>query len=670
MDPRDPTVAAAGLQARLLAGSAGGIRSLRLEVVGVGTNASQAEVEDHQRLAPSMRRIRVIDAVQVSFGEVARVLARGTGLNIAPSSAAATNAVTLHLTDVPAGAVLETLCTANGLWHRADERTGIIRVYTVGEYRRDLASLRDETTEVFTLLYPNATDIANSIADLFGDRVEVSAGDADDMGAMDLQQRMMRFDVVDQRAFGLGHSSVGGNSSGGGAMGGGFGRTGMAAGAGGMSFMGGAGMGGYGAGAQSRRRTAPANLTAASAASLSNPNMSAEQVQALADAVARGEGSAASVQVDGALGRRVTIHVSVMKRQNKLLVRTADEAALRDIRGLVAKLDVPQSMVLLDVRVLRVQLGDGMNSAFDYSFAKPAAGGLLNGSLSPGEILPPTPLSSAEVASGRAPNFNPGGSGFDSQSMVFQYLGQNVRARLSLLETKGRLKSVASPVLLTANNEVSRVFVGEEVPITRGFNGGATIPTSGSGVVAQNANAQVEFRPVGTTLLLTPNINADRTVTLRLVQENSSLRKNGASIPVPSEGGGFRNQPVDVVQSRTVSGTFMAQHEESVVVGGLIEEQESSDWAGVPFLSRVPVLGVPFRRETKARSRSELVVIIRPFIVNTPREAEAISARVAREISLDSRVWSPGAALPSSFTTNDVAGPSKKRTGKKTTLGK
>ena len=398
-------------------------------------------------------------------------------------------------------------------------------------------------------------------------------------------------------------------------------------------------------------------------------DLSAEQIQGLAggrggDAASLGPGAMADaaswVATERGLGRRVGIHVAVLRRQSRLVVRTADEDALRDIRMLVGRLDVAQSMVLLDVRVLRVQLGDGFNSAFDYSFLRTAGDGVVNGSWSTGEIQGPPGMGSGGVGGG---SMRPGGGGFDSQSMVFQYLGQDVRARLSLLETRGRLRSVATPLLLTANQEVSRVFVGEEVPIVRGFSGGATIPTGGNGVVAQNANAQVEFRPVGTTLLLTPNINADRTVTLRLVQENSSLRRQGASIPVPSEGGGFRSLAVDVVQSRAVSGTFMAQHAESVVVGGLVEEQETEDRSGVPWLGRLPVLGAAFRRESRSRGRSELVVIVRPFIVSTPAEAEAMSARLAKEVSLEPRAW--GERAGSGYTTNDVVAPMGAKAGKR-----
>lgn len=441
---------------------------------------------------------------------------------------------------------------------------------------------------------------------------------------------------------------------------------GMGMGMGGMNGWGGMGMG-MGAGMSGGRGRAAAAVPKARDLAVGGADLSAEQVQGLAGGVQPG-GVVDALATERMMGRRVGIHVAVLRRQSRLVVRTADEEALRDIRMLVGRLDVAQSMVLLDVRVLRVQLGDGFNSAFDYSFLRTAGDGVVNGAWTTGEIQGPPAMGAGALGGVGAGSMRPGGGGFESQSMVFQYLGKDVRARLSLLETRGRLRSVATPLLLTANQEVSRVFVGEEVPIVRGFSGGATIPTGGNGVVAQNANAQVEFRPVGTTLLLTPNINADRTVTLRLVQENSSLRRQGASIPVPSEGGGFRSLAVDVVQSRAVSGTFMAQHAESVVVGGLVEEQEMDDRSGVPWLGRLPGVGAAFRREARTRGRNELVVIVRPFIVSTPAEAEAISARLAKEVSLEPRAWDGRAA--SGYSTNDVVAPRSPKADKKSRNGK
>ncbi len=660
---RDPTMPGVGLQQLLQSGNAAnGGRLLRIEVRGTGTNASAADVEAYRAAKPKDRIIDSIEATGAPFIDVARNLAKATGLNIAPSVSAGTNQISVFLVNLPSMAVLETTCNAHGLWLKEDEKTGIIRVYTVGEFRRDLASFREEHTEVFTLLYPNATDIANAVADLFGDRVDVNLGDYDDQMTSELYQRLTRFDIIDQRASGLGQGGSSGGGGGGGGFGGGggggFGGGGRGGGGGGfggglgglgggmgggMGGMGG-GFGGAGGGGGGRRRNnTPQVQQQQVVQNLANPNLNAEQVQTLSDAQQTGERADAAKAVDSAIGRRVTIHVTVMKRQNKLLVRTADESALTDIKGLVAKLDVPQSMVLLDVRVFRVALGDGFTSAFDYSMMKGVGDGSIGGSFNTGEIQPPV-----------APNFNPGGSGFDSQALVFQYLGQNVRARMSLLETKNRLTAIASPVLLTANNEVSKVFVGEEVPITRGFNSGSTV--AGAATVVQSSTPDIEFRPVGTTLLLTPNINADRTVTLRLVQENSSTKKGGASIPVPTASG-FLNQPVDTVQSRTVSGTFIAMHEQAVVIGGLIEELESVDRSGIPFLGDIPVLGALFRHDAKTKSRSELVVIIRPFIINTPREAEGISQRLSRDLSLNPKTWSFGGTNTSNFSTNDVIHP-------------
>ena len=111
---------------------------------------------------------------------------------------------------------------------------------------------------------------------------------------------------------------------------------------------------------------------------------------------------------------------------------------------------------------------------------------------------------------------------------------------------------MATPLILTANNEVSRVFVGEERPIVRNVS---TQTIVNDNQTATAPTTTIEFRPVGTTLLITPNINSDRTVTLRLLQENSSINPSGATIPIITGNGDVTNQPVDVVQTRTISGT-------------------------------------------------------------------------------------------------------------------
>ena len=139
---------------------------------------------------------------------------------------------------------------------------------------------------------------------------------------------------------------------------------------------------------------------------------------------------------------------------------------------------------------------------------------------------------------------------------------------------------------------------------------------------------------VGTMLLITPNINADRTVTLRLLQENSKILKNDATIPVSTGAGLVQNIPIDVVSSRSVSGTFVAKDEMIVAVGGLIEETESDQVSRIPGLGSLPYLGWFFRSTEKVKSRSELIILIKPHVISTPSEGEAISQRLMKELSI------------------------------------
>ena len=607
-DLRDPTAASAQMENIM------GAPSAVAEAPGVSC-LSRVKLADAS--ATSNRRVAVAEFENVTFAEAARELSTATGINIAFSSAAGNTRVALRLKDLGIDDVLETLCNANGLWFRREPRTGVVRVFTVSEFRQDLVNIREEKTEVFTLLYPNIFDIAHTLQDLFGDRMVVNFGSDNTEMTEDLQERFSRFDMVDSRSQGIGtlSSSSGGSST--------YGSSSIS----GSTYS--------RQGRESSRRT---NIGSGLA---SETGLSAEQIQSLQKEAESGtpEGKTQQASAKKLVERHVAISISVLRRQNKLVVRTADEQALEEIRRIVAQLDVPTSLVLLEVKVLSIELENDFNSAFDAIFARSE----VSGSFSSGTILPPT---SVAQPAGLAD-----GTGLSSDNLIFQYIGNNFSARMQFLETKNRVTQLATPILLTANNEVSRVFVGEERPINRTFSGGQVI-TSGTTTSTTSAGTDIEFVPVGTALLITPSINADRTVTLRILQENSSVNVKGATILVP-ENNGFQQQQVDVVQSRRVSGTFVAKDRMFVAVGGLISEGVRNNNTGVPVLSSIPGLGQLFRRDDKGRSRSELVVIIRPFILNTPAEAERVSRELVRQLSLHPISETVRGTL-NTYGTNDV----------------
>jgi len=492
-----------------------------------------------------------VDLRDIPLSEACRLLAEPSGLNIVPSQAAAARTVSLYLRNVEAKLAVDLLAQAHQLVML--EQGGVLRLLTREEREQSKSEPREERTRYFTVLYPNVFDVALAVRNLFGRRVQFRVTENDQQMLIDLQDRFTRFDLINSRTQGLGSMSLGGGT-----------------------------------------------LGALNPQNLSNTN---QDLRTLDGAEARGDSfESGALLPDPAQG--LPIHLTAARRQNKLVVRTSDQEALEQIEELVRELDVPTAMVLLEVRILSVDLSDGMSSFFEYQFND----GKLGGDFSTGAIAPAVP-----------PALGVGGTGTTAGNFIFQFVDAQFGARMQLLQREARVKLVSTPILLTANNEVSRLFVGREVPLNRGFSGGQVVSNQTS-TSTVSGTSQIEFRPVGTTLLITPNINADRTVTLRILQENSEVRST-AQILVPS-GNQFVEQEVGVVSSQQISGTIVAKDELAVAFGGLIEEGSDASTEKVPVLGDIPLVGRLFRRDGDSSTRREIVVVVRPFVFATPADTD------------------------------------------------
>ena len=378
---------------------------------------------------------------------------------------------------------------------------------TVQEFQRDLTAFREEQTQVFAVLYPNAASTASAIKDLYGDRVQLSVG-ADEQSdiSQDLSSRLNRFDLMDQRSQGLGIYTAGGTNTTGSQYG-----IGTQYGTGSQYGTGYQGTGwGYTSPAAPRQGQGSQSST--------SENDTLRQLTAQAEAISnalKGQPTSREQQaiLDAFRQKQANIYVRVMRRNNLIVVRSSDQAAVKEIAKLIQRLDVPTPTVLLEVKVLSIALGDDFSSVFDYEFSN---GNDTSGSFASGDIQPPA----SDLAHGQAQKFHvhvARRDGRESHDLIFQFVSDSFRLRMQLLESKNRVTELATPLLLTANNEVSRLFVGEEYP-HRPASAQVAQNQTGTTVVRQHAD---QFEPVGTTLLITPNINADRTVTFRILQETS-----------------------------------------------------------------------------------------------------------------------------------------------------
>lgn len=601
---------------------------------------------------PTGPKLELIDFREMPLGEAMRILSDQSGLKIVPSSAAGQTVISLYLSDVDALTAIDNLTKTNGLYYRQDRVNGIIRIYTTEEYQADLGSFREERTEVFTLLYPNPVDVALAIQGLFGSRVILNTGSlfaGDSLLAQDLQQRFSRFSLLS--AFNqLANNTNQGNGQGGGGQfgggigqgggqfggGGGFGQQGFGGGqfgGGGGQFGGGFGtnngiLGGFGNANQQANQLGQQTIESAQPLGELTP----EQIQQLVDAQQNTtpEGEAAINEL--LRTRQAPIYVTVIRRNNQIVIRTGDEQTMERIRALIRELDVPTPLVLLEVKVMSLDLGDRFTSVFDYQFtdASTVAAGFTAGNiLAP--VLDPvgdTVRRDSQVGIGITPSL----AGSD-RDFTFQYVNAHFRARVQLLEDNNRVTNLATPLLLTANNEVSQIFIGQQIPLVVGYSQGGAANNVGGNVVVQ-PSPQTQLTQVGQGLLITPNINADRTVTLRVSQQNSDVINNGAVIPIINAAGIIVNLPIDVLNTSVVNGTVVAQDGLAVAIGGIINESLTDARQEIPIIGKIPVLGFFFRRQQTNRTRTELVIMIRPYVFNTPSESAALSRDLMQNLSL------------------------------------
>ena len=591
--------------------------------------------------------IAQIDFRDVTVGDALKVLTEQSSLNVVASKKAADIPITIFLRRVTAMDVIDAIAKTYNLWYQRDPETDIVRIYTVQEYRLETVEFKKEETEVFTMKNArNVLDLADSIQNLFSTRVRLGYGNNQMQLMMELQQRFMRFDMVDRRS--KVNTSVGGGITGG--TGGGNNSTstsssmttttGTQGGAGGgmqgMNSMqgmngtqgvnGAQGMNGaQGNGVQNQGLDDP---TRAVSNMLDRINVDQKGV-GIANSMA-GDASESQQMIDTSVRHEALIYVGVIKDQNRVVVRTRDIDAMNEIKKIAKELDVQSSMLLMEVKVLQIDLSDGFNSLFDFNVQKGdfnlgGLGGIAGGGAGAGSTLANGAASAA---------FGP--------ALLATVVSNNFEARLQLAQNENRVTQLATPLLLTANQEISRFFVGSEIPILTSYTPGSTTlggVTSSATIIQSPTPVYTQYR-VGQTLLLTPSINADKTVSVQIVVEQSNVVKNGATILVPSTvsilGGSAALVPqqIDTVNEKSFSGSVMAKDGNSVAVGGLIQEGAGNNQITTPFLGDVPILGFFFRQEAQTRTRTELVIIIKPHIITTPPDGQVLTEEFMRDNSI------------------------------------
>ncbi len=302
-------------------------------------------------------------------------------------------------------------------------------------------------------------------------------------------------------------------------------------------------------------------------------------------------------------------------RDNAIIVQGSGEAVDR-VEKIIVKLDVRAPQVLISAVIGEFSLGNGIESGVDYILRSGSVTGFTNFTTSATGVVNPT-TTTTDV------NGNPIATPATGVSVInalatalggYTGLGAIIRPTsnfdilVKLLESSNRFKTISRPVVFASNNKKAVIASGQEiaVPTQTLSNVGTTIGQTAS------ISSSIQFKSVTLQLEVIPLINSDNEVTLDIYQKIDSVVSGGGVV--------IAGNTVPTIATRFVRSTVSVPNDSTIVLGGLIKQDESNVQNGIPFLSRIPVLGLLFKSQNKTASRSELIILLHPVVANTQKQ--------------------------------------------------
>jgi general secretion pathway protein D len=216
---------------------------------------------------------------------------------------------------------------------------------------------------------------------------------------------------------------------------------------------------------------------------------------------------------------------------------------------------------------------------------------------------------------------------------------------LRLLDTYGNTKVIANPRLAALDNQKATIKSGDRIPINQN-----TYIGSGTGAVVNNAvTTTAQYIDTGVLLQVTPHINAGGLVTLEVQAEVSNP-------------GNFNPGEAPPINTRSVQTIVSVQSGQTMIMGGLIGETKQNQSAGLPLVSRIPILGGFFGDQTLTTNRTELVMFITPTVIESEVDLRNIIDDLRRKMAsleslLPSQAWGAAAVFPAPSTAPPAAEP-------------
>lgn len=293
-------------------------------------------------------------------------------------------------------------------------------------------------------------------------------------------------------------------------------------------------------------------------------------------------GTALQAQLSG------SIQIVPDETTNALLVR-ALPADWETLRAAIDAMDLRPLQTLIEVVIAELRTTDDSQIGVSASIER------RNGATPPNTV-------GGELKSSVASDF----------ILTMTQQGPNFTAEVALaaLASRGNVRILSRPLLLAQNNQEARILVGEQRPFVQVFR---SLPTDNA-----IRDQVVQYRDVATTLTIRPTINPDGYVNLQVLQEVSTATA-ATQFGAP------------IISTREASTFLFVKGGQTAVLGGLVSRQTDRVRTGIPFLSRIPLLGALFGSTTDKETTSELFLFLTPHVITSDADADRLRDALQRQ---------------------------------------
>ena len=285
---------------------------------------------------------------------------------------------------------------------------------------------------------------------------------------------------------------------------------------------------------------------------------------------------------------------------NSLIIRTSPRN-YPAILALIDKLDLFPQQVLIEVLIVDLDIDESTAAGLEIAFQGFAGSTTVKG----GSSSSTTKAGTLGTALGAGTASLLAGGSFiigDPDKLI---------AQLKLFASDSKTNILSNPILVTSDNKAATISITDEIPIEQE----AQVPSGGGSVVTST----VEFRSVGIKLDITPKINADNYITLKISQE------------ISNRGADVGNQPS--FNTRLVNTEVVLKDNQVLVMGGLMQTTTTDTVSGIPILKDLPYIGKLFGSESTSLNKTELMIFITPHVISNSEDSEFVTRQFKKRLS-------------------------------------